>query len=74
MPSVDATKIHQGPGKLWLSVSVPASGSRLVINSAGDPTAGSPIFAGATEGAATVRSRPSSKPSAPTRSPRPSTW
>jgi hypothetical protein len=54
MPSVDATKIHQGPGKLWLDVSVPASGSRLIINSAGEPTAGSPVFAGATEGAATV--------------------
>ncbi len=54
MPSVDATKIHQGPGKLWLNVSVPASGSRLLINAAGDPTGGSPIFAGATEGAATV--------------------
>jgi hypothetical protein len=55
MPSnVDATKIHQGPGKLWLNVSVPANGSRLVINAAGEPTAGTPIFAGATEGAATV--------------------
>ena len=51
---VDATKIHQGPGKLWLNVSVPVSGSRLSINAAGDPTAGTPIFAGATEGAATV--------------------
>jgi hypothetical protein len=54
MPNVDITKIHQGPGKLWLNVSVPASGSRLLIDAAGDPTAGSPIFAGATEGAATV--------------------
>ena len=54
MPNVDATKIHQGPGKLWLNVSVPASGSRLLINAAGDPTAGTPVFAGATEGAATV--------------------
>jgi hypothetical protein len=54
MPHVDITKIHQGPGKLWLNVSVPASGSRLLIDAAGDPTAGSPIFAGATEGAATV--------------------
>jgi hypothetical protein len=54
MPNVDATKIHQGPGKLWLSVAVPASGSRLLINSAGEPTAGSPVFAGATEGATTV--------------------
>lgn len=54
MPNVDATKIHQGPGKLWLDVSVPASGSRLVINAAGDPTSGTPTFVGATEGAATV--------------------
>ena len=62
MPSVDATKIHQGPGKLWLNVSAPASGSRLLINSAGDPTAGSPIFAGATEGAATVLLAPKLDP------------
>jgi hypothetical protein len=55
MPSnVDATKIHQGPGKLWLNVSVPNSGSRLIINSSGEPTGGTPLFAGATEGAATV--------------------
>lgn len=54
MSIVDATKIHQGPGKLWLNVGVPASGNRLIINSSGVPTAGSPIFAGATEGAATV--------------------
>lgn len=54
MPTVDATKIHQGPGKLWLNVSVPASGNRLLIDAAGAPTAGSPVFAGATEGAATV--------------------
>jgi hypothetical protein len=54
MPTVDATKIHQGPGKLWLNVSVPASGNRLLIDATGAPTAGSPVFAGATEGAATV--------------------
>ncbi|MGD0922105.1 MAG: hypothetical protein ABSA70_10110 [Terriglobia bacterium] len=54
MPNVDATKIHQGPGKLWLNVNVPASGSRLLINAAGEPTTGTPVFAGATEGAATV--------------------
>lgn len=52
--NVDATKIHQGPGKLWLNAAVPVAGSRLVINAAGDPTEGTPIFAGATEGAATV--------------------
>jgi hypothetical protein len=54
MANVDATKIHQGPGKLWLNVAVPAAGARLVINEAGEPTAGTPFFAGATEGAATV--------------------
>jgi hypothetical protein len=62
MPSVDATKIHQGPGKLWLNVSVPASGSRLLISSTGDPTAGTPTFAGATEGAATVMLAPKLDP------------
>lgn len=54
MPNVDPTKIHQGPGKLWLEVAVPSAGVRLIINAAGDPTAGTPVFAGATEGAATL--------------------
>ena len=54
MPNVDATKIHQGPGKLWLNVTVPAAGSRLTIDAAGTPTAGTPFFAGSTEGAATL--------------------
>jgi hypothetical protein len=54
MPNIDATKIHQGPGKLWLNVSVPTNGSRLVIDSSGDPTGDTPVFAGATEGATTV--------------------
>ena len=54
MANVDVTKIHQGPGKLWLDVAIPASGNRLVIDSSGTPTAGTPIFAGATDGAATV--------------------
>jgi hypothetical protein len=62
MANVDATKIHQGPGRLWLNVSVPASGSRLIINSSGDPTGGTPIFAGATEGAATVLLAPKLEP------------
>ena len=59
---VDATKIHQGPGKLWLNVAVPANGSRLIINSSGDPTSGTPSFAGATEGAATVGLAPKLDP------------
>ena len=54
MANVDVTQIHQGPGKLWLGVSIPASGSRLIIDSSGTPTAGTPLFAGATDGAATV--------------------
>ncbi len=58
MPNVDATKIHQGPGKLWLNVTVPSAGSRLVIDATGTPTAGTPLFAGATEGAATLALSP----------------
>ncbi len=54
MANVDATKIHQGPGNLWLGVTVPATGARLLIDSTGAPTAGSPVFAGATNGAMTV--------------------
>lgn len=73
MPNVDATKIHQGPGKLWLNVNVPASGSRLLINAAGEPTTGTPVFAGATEGAATVVLAPNSSPSPRTRLADPST-
>jgi hypothetical protein len=62
MPNVDATKIHQGPGKLWLNVTVPANGARLVIDSAGEPSGGTPTFAGATEGAATVVLAPKLEP------------
>lgn len=58
MANVDATKIHQGPGKLWLAVSVPTTGNRLLIDTTGTPTAGSPVFTGATEGATTVALAP----------------
>lgn len=54
MSNVDATKIHQGPGKLYLNCSVPVVGSRLLIDAAGEPTEGTPVFAGATEGATTL--------------------
>src|SRR5579875_1181479 len=37
--TVDQTKIHQGPGSLWLGCAVPATGSRLVIDSNGNPVA-----------------------------------
>ncbi len=59
MPSnVDVTKIHQGPGQLWLDVPIPDAGSRLLINASGEPQGGTPFFAGATEGAATVALAP----------------
>lgn len=35
----DRTKIHQGPGNLWLGCAVPAAGARLVIDVNGNPTA-----------------------------------
>lgn len=54
MANVDATKIHQGPGKLWLDVTVPTTGNRLIIDGGGNPTAGTAVFAGATDGAATM--------------------
>lgn len=54
MANVDATKIHQGPGKLWLGLTVPTAGNRLIIDASGNPTAGTPVFAGATDGAATM--------------------
>jgi len=34
---VDAAYIHQGPGKVFIDVAVPLSGSRLIIDSNGDP-------------------------------------
>ncbi|HEX5484229.1 MAG TPA: hypothetical protein VFZ08_16550 [Terriglobia bacterium] len=37
MTNVDATKIHQGPGSLWLGCAVPASGFRLLIDASGIP-------------------------------------
>ncbi|MGH9375334.1 MAG: hypothetical protein ACRD1J_04125 [Terriglobia bacterium] len=39
MASVDLTKIHQGPGSLWLGVAVPPTGSRLLIDINGNPSA-----------------------------------
>jgi len=58
MANVDATKIHQGPGKLWLNCTVPAADHRLLIDAAGEPTEGTPVFAGATEGATTLSLAP----------------
>lgn len=38
MTNVDPTKIHQGPGSIWLGCAVPASGFRLLIDASGIPT------------------------------------
>ncbi len=39
MANVDQTKIHQGPGNLWLGCAVPETGARLVIDTGGNPVA-----------------------------------
>jgi len=44
----------QGPGNLWLFCSVPATGSRLLIDTTGTPTQGAPRNVGATQGAMAV--------------------
>lgn len=38
MATADRTKIHQGPGSLWLGAAIPATGSRLLIDVNGNPT------------------------------------
>lgn len=38
MAAVDITKIHQGPGSLWLGVATPPTGSRLLIDINGNPS------------------------------------
>ena len=55
MPSFTITvpDIHQGPGYVWYNVAVPAAGARLLVDSGGNPTQGSPVAMGASEGAAT---------------------
>lgn len=58
MPMIDASKIHQGPGLVWLNVTVPSVGYRLVIDANGVPQGSTPVFAGATDGAATVMLTP----------------
>jgi len=59
---LDATKIHQGPGKLYLNCTVPTTGNRLIIDTDGVPTAGAPIYVGATEGAVTLAFAPKLDP------------
>jgi hypothetical protein len=43
MANVDVTKIHQGPGKVWIAVPVPPEGDRLIINAAGEPQLPTPL-------------------------------
>ncbi|HUY12399.1 MAG TPA: hypothetical protein VMX16_02060 [Terriglobia bacterium] len=38
VPTIDKTKIHQGPGNLWVGVAIPMTGSRLLIDPYGNPT------------------------------------
>jgi hypothetical protein len=58
MSAIDAAKIQQEPGKLWLNVNVPASGERLRIDATGRPLDGSPVFVGTTEGAPRIQVTP----------------
>ena len=55
MPSFTITvpDIHQGPGYVWYNVAAPTAGARLLVDSGGNPTQGSPVAMGASEGAAT---------------------
>ncbi len=47
--------IHQGPGFLWYNVVEPAAGARLLVDANGNPTAGSPVAMGASEGPAKIQ-------------------
>ncbi len=55
MPSFTITvpDIHQGPGFLWYGVQLPGAGARLLVDASGNPTQGSPMPMGSSEGAAT---------------------
>jgi hypothetical protein len=55
MPSFTITvpDIHQGSGYLWYNVQAPAAGARLLVDANGNPTLGSPVGLGASDGAAT---------------------
>ena len=50
--TITVPDIHQGPGFLWYNVQEPASGSRLLVDSNGNPVGGSPVAMGSSEGAA----------------------
>lgn len=39
LAAIDKTKIHQGPGNIWLGCALPATGSRLVLDVNGTPVA-----------------------------------
>lgn len=54
--TADPTKIHQGPGLIWLGAKVPASGSRLIIDVGGNPTETGVIATPSAPGLSTVAS------------------
>jgi hypothetical protein len=51
--TITVPDIHQGTGMFWHGVAVPGTGARLMIDSNGNPTGGSPMPMGASDGAAT---------------------
>jgi len=50
---ITPSEIHVGPGFLWVDVSVPAVGSRLLVDTNGIPQGGSPLGMGPGDGHAT---------------------
>ena len=50
---ITPSEVHVGPGFLWVDVTVPTTGNRLIIDADGLPTVGSPFGMGPGEGHAT---------------------
>ncbi len=50
--TITVPDIHQGPGFLWFNVQEPAAGARLLVDANGNPTGGTPLAMGASEGPA----------------------
>lgn len=58
MPSytINVPDIHQGTAYLWVNVTPPTTGTRLLVDASGNLTQGSPIPMGAIQGATTFHS------------------
>jgi len=59
---INIPDIHQGTGFLWVNVAIPATGSRLLVDSNGTPQGGAPVSLGSSEGVITVDYEPSIHP------------